>query len=56
MQVLDLVEDEILLALPYAPKHDEAECGTHGTLNELKKPSPFAILQGLKTGKNQHNS
>jgi uncharacterized protein len=56
MQVLDLIEDELLLALPYAPKHVEAECGASGTLKELKKPSPFAILQGLKTGKNQHNS
>lgn len=56
MQVLDLVEDEILLALPYAPKHDEAQCGASGKLDQLKKPSPFAVLQGLKTGKNQHDS
>lgn len=51
MQVLDLLEDEVLLALPYTPKHDETQCGASGMLNELKKPSPFAVLQGLKTGK-----
>ena len=56
MQVLDLVEDEILLALPYAPRHDPVQCGASGRLDELKKPSPFAVLQGLKTGKNQQNS
>lgn len=51
MSVLELVEDEMLLALPYTPKHDEAQCGAIEMLNELKKPSPFAVLQGLKTGK-----
>lgn len=56
MQVPDLVEDEILLALPYAPRHDPAQCDASVRLHELKKPSPFAVLQGLKTGKNQHNS
>ena len=55
MRVLDMVEDEVLLALPYAPKHDESVCSGGDKLDELKKPSPFAALQGLKTGKSQHN-
>ena len=57
MRVLNLIEDEVLLSLPYAPKHDDAICGPDETMDGLKKPSPFAVLQGLKTGKskNQHN-
>lgn len=55
MHVLDLIEDEILLALPYAAKHDEAQCGAGDTLDELKKPNPFAVLQGLKSGKSQNS-
>lgn len=57
MQVNDLVEDEVLLAVPYAPRHDETVCGGGDVQDGLKKPSPFAVLQGLKTGKskNQHN-
>ncbi len=49
MQVIDLIEDEILLALPLAPKHKIGQCGASAKLEELKKPSPFAVLQGLKT-------
>ena len=55
MRVLDLIEDEVLLSLPYAPRHDEAICGTDAAMDGLKKPSPFAVLQGLKTGKRPHN-
>ncbi len=54
MQVIELIEDEVLLALPLAPKHIENRCAASGKLNELKKPGPFAALQGLKTGKSQN--
>ena len=54
-RVQDLIEDEVLLALPYAPRHDEAICGGGDVQDGLKKPSPFAVLQGLKTGKSPHN-
>lgn len=54
MQVIELIEDEVLLALPLAPKHDDDQCAASSKLNELKKPSPFAVLQGLKTGKSQN--
>lgn len=54
LQIIDLVEDEILLALPLAPKHEESVCGGTGRV-ELKKPSPFAVLKGLKTGKSQND-
>lgn len=54
MDVLSLVEEEILLALPPAPRHEI--CAVPGTpgpeaeenVAEAKKPSPFAVLAGLK--------
>ena len=47
--VIELIEDEALLALPLAPKHEE--CPDQATLDALKasaKPSPFAALKNLK--------
>ena len=47
-----LVEDEVLLALPYAPRH--AMCDPAGGKENLigtSKPNPFAVLAQLKTGK-----
>lgn len=47
LDVLALIEDEILLALPFAPKHDEASC--QSALSSLKQSvSPFAALAILK--------
>jgi len=54
MQVAELIEDEVLLALPYAPKHESGSCGASSKANELKKPNPFAVLQSLKTGKDRN--
>jgi uncharacterized protein len=47
--LLDLIEDEALLALPQVPKHDV--CPDNKMLDALKsdKPSPFAGLKNLKT-------
>ncbi|MBV8272976.1 MAG: DUF177 domain-containing protein [Cupriavidus sp.] len=60
--VLELVEDEVLLALPTAPKHavcpavhESLVTGADGEVEpeaapaEEKRPSPFAALAGLKT-------
>lgn len=44
MAVRDLVEDELLLALPYAPRHDDCEAPEGG---EAANPSPFAALRGM---------
>lgn len=47
--VVELIEDEALLALPIAPKHEV--CPETKALDELKataKPSPFAVLKDLK--------
>ncbi len=49
MPLIDFIEDEVLLALPLAPKHMISQCGASSKLDELKKPSPFAVLQALKT-------
>ncbi len=49
MNVLELIEDEALLAIPLAPKHDV--CPDNVLLDDLtstKKASPFAVLKGLK--------
>lgn len=48
--VVDLIEDEILLALPLAPKHEV--CAPDGNSDSVaKKPNPFAVLQQLKVNK-----
>jgi uncharacterized protein len=46
--IRDLIEDEALLALPQAPKHEV--CPDTAALDALKadKPSPFDVLKGLK--------
>ncbi|ALZ76790.1 23S rRNA accumulation protein YceD [Rheinheimera sp. F8] len=50
-----LVEDELILALPLFPMHDEGQCDPNklqmswGVIEpEPEKPNPFAILQELK--------
>lgn len=53
----ELVEDELILALPIIPKHDPSECSvsdqdmSFGSIDEEiveEKPNPFAVLQQLK--------
>jgi uncharacterized protein len=48
MSVIDLLEDELLLALPFAPKHEACEDGA-ALKTQTEKQSPFAVLKGLKT-------
>jgi uncharacterized protein len=47
MDVAELVEDELLLALPMVAAH--AECGWPAN-DDGPKPSPFAALAGLRKG------
>ena len=51
MNVLQLVEDEILLALPFAPKHEIKDCAVKAEVSELKAPNSFAALRDLKVVK-----
>ncbi len=46
LNVVELVEDEILLALPVAPRHEK--CGLPGVADAGERPNPFAALVGLK--------
>ena len=52
MPVRDLVEDEVLLALPYAPRH--AECPARDDAATGTRQSPFAGLRGLLRGRQRH--
>ena len=48
MSVRDLVEDELILALPYAARHEECEPQHEGTdASERATSSPFAGLRGM---------
>ena len=43
--VQDLIEDELLLAMPIAPMHDH-DCNKQ-SMQSGEKPNPFAVLKGL---------
>lgn len=53
---LELVEDELLLALPIVPMHDESGCQrsasdmSFGTIDDTEeaRPNPFSVLEKLK--------
>lgn len=47
LDVRTLVEDQILMALPYSPRHESCENGQMAAVNQ-DKPNPFAVLAGLK--------
>jgi uncharacterized protein len=49
MPVRDLVEDELILAVPYAPRHES--CTARPAPDAQEKSSPFAGLRGLMGGK-----
>jgi uncharacterized protein len=46
LYVAELVEDEILLALPVAPRHEK--CGLPGAADAGERINPFAALSELK--------
>ena len=47
--LIHLIEDEILLSLPYAPAHDACETEVSVAPADVpKKPNPFAVLADLK--------
>lgn len=51
MDVLALVEDEVLLTLPYAPKHRVEDCSVKSEQLETKAPNPFEALRDFKVVK-----
>jgi uncharacterized protein len=49
MDVATLIEDEIVLDLPYAPRHPEGMCGLNDEAGQSRRAaSPFAKLAALK--------
>ncbi len=54
LDAMTLIEDELLLSLPFAPMHPEAQCpapaqaAESGGEPERNTPSPFARLAALK--------
>lgn len=52
--LLEQVEDELILSIPYAPRHDvcpdasAAGAGDEQEAPAAKRPSPFAVLAKLK--------
>jgi uncharacterized protein len=46
LDLVSLIEDEALLALPLAPKH--AACGRMGLRHNTEAASPFGVLLGFK--------
>jgi uncharacterized protein len=49
MPVRDLVEDELILALPYAPRHES--CAPRAAAEDQAGGAPFARLRGLMRDK-----
>lgn len=47
LDVRGLVEDQILMALPFSPRHDDCGNVSPEQVNR-DKPNPFAVLKGLK--------
>ena len=48
MNVAELVEDEILLSLPFSPMHAETDCGKYSPVKPLdRNDSAFAVIAGL---------
>jgi uncharacterized protein len=48
MPVRDLVEEELLLAIPIAPRHER--CDGNAALDDESLRSPFSALRGLMSG------
>ncbi len=55
LSLLELIEDEVILALPFSPLHEKGECPGSTIVEKLQvtnqnpdKPNPFAVLAKLK--------
>lgn len=46
--LLEAIEDEVLLAIPYAPKHPTGECQLSHEEGGSDRPNPFKVLKSLK--------
>jgi uncharacterized protein len=48
VDLLEAIEDEILLAIPYAPKHPAGDCQMSQAGEGLGDENPFKVLKSLK--------
>ena len=55
LSLVELIEDEVLLALPFSPLHEEGVCPDNAIVEKLQvtnedpdRPNPFAVLAKLK--------
>jgi len=48
LDVTNMIEEEILLSLPFAPKHPIGACNSVVEGSGQSEQHPFAVLQGLK--------
>lgn len=48
MDIAELIEDEVLLAIPQSVKHEACPGQANAALDAVKKPSAFAALKDLK--------
>jgi uncharacterized protein len=46
--LLEAIEDEVLLAIPYAPKHPTGKCQLSQEEGDSGRPNPFKVLKSLK--------
>jgi uncharacterized protein len=53
MPLRELIEDELILALPYAPRHER--CAPGEGKNTEKASSPFAALGGMLGDKSRQH-
>lgn len=51
MDIAQLVEDEVILSLPFAPKHGDDICGHILDQNKELRVNPFDVLKQLKVDK-----
>lgn len=52
LDLFDLVEDEIILAIPLITVHENEDCNEYwpdSTEEPVERENPFAVLKGLKT-------
>jgi uncharacterized protein len=54
LEVTSLIEEEVLLSLPLAPRHAEGECASRLEQTARAAESAFAKLGALKRPRNQH--
>lgn len=47
VEIAQLVEDEVLLSMPFSPMHDAGECEAALGANAQERGSPFSVLANL---------